>query len=104
MRDILVTKPRADRNQEIVDTVNAWYDGALIHADPSLIRLERTFPMAAAIRVPLTYTGYVVNADDLTVPEADPLASGEVLVSAGGGAVGHDFVRRDRKSTRLNSR
>jgi predicted glycosyltransferase len=35
-----------------------------------------------------------VNADDLAVPDADPLAAGEVLVSAGGGAVGHDFVRR----------
>ena len=41
MRDILVTKPRADRNREIVDTLNAWYDGAMIHADPRLIRLER---------------------------------------------------------------
>lgn len=94
MRDILVTKPRADRNQEIVDTLNAYYDAALIHADPRLIRLERTFPMAADIRVPLTYTGYVVNADDLAVPDADPLAAGEVLVSAGGGAVGHDFMRQ----------
>lgn len=94
MRDILVTKPRADRNREIVDTLNAWYDAALIHADPGLIRLERTFPMAADIRVPLEYTGYVVNTDDLVLPEADPLADGEVLVSAGGGAVGHDFMRR----------
>lgn len=94
MRDILVTKPRADRNREIVETLNAWYDAALIHADAGLIRLERTFPMAADIRVPLTYTGYVVNADDLALPEADPLATGEVLVSAGGGAVGHDFLRR----------
>jgi len=94
MRDILVTKPRADRNREIVDTLNAWYDGALIHADPALIRLERTFPMAADIAVPLTYTGYVVNADDLVPPVADPLVDGEVLVSAGGGAVGHDFMRR----------
>ncbi|MEQ8862730.1 MAG: glycosyltransferase [Thalassobaculum sp.] len=94
MRDILVTKPRADRNREIVDTLNAWYDGALIHADPRLIRLERTFPMAADIRVPVDYTGYVVNVDELAVPEADPLAAGEVLVSAGGGAVGHDFMRR----------
>ncbi|GHD39347.1 glycosyl transferase [Thalassobaculum fulvum] len=94
MRDILVTKPRADRNREIVDTLNAYYDVAMIHADPRLVRLERTFPMAADIRVPLAYTGYVVNADDLAIPEADPLATGEVLVSAGGGAVGHDFMRR----------
>lgn len=92
MRDILVTKPRRDRNQEIVDTLNTYYDAALIHADPALIRLERTFPMAADIRVEQHYTGYVVNADDIAVPEADPAASGDILVSAGGGAVGDRFM------------
>jgi len=92
MRDILVTKPRRDRNQEIVDTLNAYYDVALIHSDPALIRLERTFPMAAEITVEQHYTGYVVNADDIAVPTADPADSGEVLVSAGGGAVGDRFM------------
>lgn len=92
MRDILVTKPRRDRNQEIVDTLNAFYDGALIHSDPELIRLERTFPMATEIAVEQHYTGYVVNADDIAVPEIDPAATGEVLVSAGGGAVGGGFM------------
>lgn len=92
MRDILVTKPRRDRNLEIVDTLNAYYDAALIHSDPALIRLERTFPMAADIRVEQHYTGYVVNADDIAVPEADPAATGEILVSAGGGAVGDRFM------------
>lgn len=92
MRDILVTKPRRDRNQEIVDTLNAYYDGALIHSDPDLIRLDRTFPMAAEITVEQHYTGYVVNADDIAVPEADPAETGEVLVSAGGGAVGDRFM------------
>lgn len=92
MRDILVTKPRRDRNEEIVDTLNAYYDAALIHADPTLIRLERTFPMAADIRIEQHYTGYVVNADDITVPATDPAATGAVLVSAGGGAVGDRFM------------
>jgi len=92
MRDILVTKPRRDRNLEIVDTLNTYYDAALIHSDPALIRLDRTFPMAADIRVAQHYTGYVVNADDITLPEADPAAAGEVLVSAGGGAVGDRFM------------
>lgn len=92
MRDILVTKPRRDRNQEIVDTLNAYYDAALIHADPTLIRLDRTFPMAEEIRIEQHYTGYVVNADDIAVPETDPAATGEILVSAGGGAVGDRFM------------
>ena len=45
MRDILVTKPRADRNQEIVDTLNTLYDAALVHADPAFIRLDRTLSL-----------------------------------------------------------
>jgi predicted glycosyltransferase len=94
MRDILVTKPRADRNQEIVDTFSAYYDHALIHADPELITLDRTFPMAEGIRDRLIYTGYVVNMPEVSVPDADPRDTGEVLISAGGGAVGAEMVTR----------
>ena len=92
MRDILVTKARRDRNEEIVDTLNGLYDAALIHADPTLITLDRTFPMAERIAVDLVYTGYVVNADDIDPPTGDPVDTGEVLVSAGGGAVGDRFM------------
>ncbi len=92
MRDILVTKPRRDRNQEIVDTLNAYYDAALIHADPNLITLDRTFPMVDQITVEFHYTGYVVNADDIAVPADDPSESGPVLVSTGGGGVGDRFM------------
>lgn len=94
MRDILVTKPRADRNQEVVDTLNAFYDHGLIHADPTLIRLERTFPMAEQILDRLIYTGFVVNMPEISVPEADPRDRGEVLISAGGGAVGGEMITR----------
>lgn len=94
MRDILVTKPRADRNQEIVDTFSAFYDHALIHSDPELITLDRTFPMVEGIRDRLIYTGYVVNMPEVSVPDADPRDTGEVLISAGGGAVGAEMVTR----------
>jgi len=92
MRDILVTKPRADRNQEIVDTLNRYYDRALVHADPTLIRLERTFPMAEQIAERVLYTGFVVNMPEVAVAELDPAETGEILVSAGGGAVGGDTL------------
>ena len=93
MRDILIEKPRADRNREIVDTVKRFYDAVLVHADPALIRLEETFSMTPDIHDWVRYTGYVVNPPDVAPPDQDPITDGEVLVSVGGGAVGADMLR-----------
>jgi predicted glycosyltransferase len=57
----------------------------LVHGDPALIPFERTFPAAVDIADLIRYTGYVTAP----APEKPSLeGQGEVLVSAGGGAVG----------------
>jgi predicted glycosyltransferase len=86
MRDILVTKPRADRNLEIVETIEAYYDRILVHGDERVITLAQTFPMHERIQDRLTYTGYVLTPAD--VGDTGAGGTGEVVVSAGGGAVG----------------
>ena len=86
MRDILVTKPRADRNLEIVETIEAYYDRILVHGDERVITLAETFPMHDRIQDRLTYTGYVLTPAD--VGDTGEGGTGEVVVSAGGGAVG----------------
>jgi predicted glycosyltransferase len=86
MRDILVTKPRADRNLEIVETLEAFYDRVLVHGDERVITLAQTFPMHERIRHLLTYTGYVLTPAH--VGDTGAGGNGEVVVSAGGGAVG----------------
>lgn len=86
MRDILVTKPRADRNLEIVETIEAYYDRILVHGDERVITLAETFPMHERIHHMLTYTGYVLTPSD--VGDTGEGGTGEVVVSAGGGAVG----------------
>lgn len=91
MRDILVTKPRPDRNREIVETVDRYYDLVLIHGDERVISLADTFPMYADLTPPVRYTGYVLNPIELGGSK-DGEGAGEVLVSAGGGAVGGDFM------------
>ena len=91
MRDILVTKPRADRNLEIAETVERFYDHLLIHGDEAVISLRQTFPLYDRIAAKVRYTGYVVTPAD-GAPD-DGAGADEVLVSAGGGAVGRDYMR-----------
>ena len=86
MRDILVTKPRADRNLEIVETIEAYYDRILVHGDERVITLAETFPMHQRIAHLLDYTGYVLTPAEIGDTGAG--GSGEVVISAGGGAVG----------------
>ncbi len=87
LRDIVVAPEDAARRQAIVDRVRADFDGVLVHGDPKAIPLEASFPEAAALAARLAYTGYV--APPAPPGEADDVAgAGEVLVSAGGGAVG----------------
>lgn len=86
LRDILVDKGRADRRAETVALVERYFDLILIHGDPSLVTLDRTFPDTVQIQDKLRYTGYVVE-QPLPASGSDRRL-GEVLVSAGGGAVG----------------
>ncbi|MFO1060264.1 MAG: glycosyltransferase [Dongiaceae bacterium] len=91
VRDILVDKPDPKRQREIVALVERFYDRVLVHGDPRLFRIEESFPAAAALADRIEYTGYVVESGS-----ADPASAagrGEVVVSAGGGAVGLPLLR-----------
>ena len=92
------------RLQETLGIVRRHFDLVLVHGDPTLIALERSFPLAAMIADRVRHTGYVVSR-----PSADDAATGaqEVLVSAGGGAVGRDLLvtaLHARALTRLKNR
>jgi predicted glycosyltransferase len=92
LRDIVVAPQDDQRRGWIVDRVRADFDAVLVHGDPDLIPLEASFPLAPAIADRLVYTGYVAPPD--RPPEDAPTAcTGEVLVSAGGGAVGGALLR-----------
>jgi len=87
VRDILVAQEKPERNDEMLDLVRRYFDGVLVHGDPGLIPFDRTFPHARRIADRIRYTGYVV---DMSGQRGGPGSPGhdEVLVSAGGGAVG----------------
>ncbi len=89
LRDILQTNRKPGRDAETAALVNAKYDAVLVHGDPAFARLEDSFTEAEAIHRKVRQTGIVA---DLARPRwrlgADIGADAEVLVQAGGGAVG----------------
>ena len=87
VRDILIDKKKPERTRESADMVRRFFDLVLVHGDPKLIEFGATFPLADAIADRLRYTGYVGEISAMAAP-SHRREQGEVLVSAGGGAVG----------------
>jgi predicted glycosyltransferase len=90
VRDILQRQRKPDREREMVDSANQWFDTVLVHGDPRFIPFEDTFPLAPQLRPTLHYTGFVAARVDER-PPAGPRT--EVVVSAGGGTVGLALLR-----------
>jgi predicted glycosyltransferase len=84
VRDILVTPRKPGRAEEAVETLRRHFDAVLVHGDPAVIPFDATFPLAGLIADVLHYTGYVSDA----AAGAEAEGAGEIIVSAGGGAVG----------------
>ena len=97
------------RQDEMLALFERYFDQLLVHGDPKLIPFERTFRHAGKLADKLHYTGYVV---DRAIPRRSDAGSGgsgkgEVIVSAGGGAVGRrllDVAIRARPLSRLADR
>ena len=102
VRDILVDKGRDDRVLEAADLVRRYFHLVLVHGDARLVPFERTFPRAQSIADRLHYTGYVVENLPPNLAAGDR-AGGEVLVSAGGGAVGGPLFAAALVARRLSS-
>jgi predicted glycosyltransferase len=104
VRDILVEPPRPERVVEMLERIETYYDRVLIHGDPTLIPFDETFSHAHRISDRTAYTGYVVDAPIKTY---NGPGTGEVIVSAGGGAVSEELFRaamKARESTKLLDR
>ena len=101
VRDILQPKPA--REEEALEHFARYFDQLLVHGDPRVATFERSFSRAHRLAGRLHYTGYVVQE----APEAGNAGAGEVLVSAGGGAVGRRLLETAigaRPLTRLRDR
>lgn len=91
VRDLLGGKIERARHEKIAAQVEAHFDHVLVHGDPAVVPFERTFLCTERIAGRIAYTGYIVDARLAT--HGDPAAgTGEVIVSAGGGAVGAQLL------------
>jgi len=83
VRDILQERGRLDRDRETLTYADRYFDHILVHGDPNFIRLGDTFPFADELASKTLYGGIV--AAPLPPPAPDRF---DIVVSAGGGAVG----------------
>lgn len=87
VRDILQENRKPGRDRETADLVRDHFDGVLVHGDAHFVALEDTFPLAGEIAPKVHYTGLVAG------PKPEPAAERyDVVVSAGGGAVGAALI------------
>lgn len=99
LRDIVNRPERAEKTAWIVDRFTRLYDLLYVHGDPRLFRLEDSFPECQAVAGRLHYTGFVTEAAAAVAAvrakgqQSGATGSGEVIVSAGGGAVGMALLR-----------
>lgn len=90
VRDILVDRSKPQYDIDSIDWMNKYYDAAFVHGDPAIVPFTQTFQLATQFADRLHYTGYITEQHN--IPETDA-GTDEVLVSAGGGAVGMGLFR-----------
>jgi predicted glycosyltransferase len=88
VRDLI--QPNPAREEEALSLFERYYDRALVHGDARLVGFARTFAPAARLEGRLHYTGYVAAEPPAA---ASSEGANEVVVSAGGGAVGERLLQ-----------
>lgn len=86
-RDVVQSRRKPGRAAEALALLQEVFDLVLVHGDPRLVRFEESFPLAAELGARLRYTGYIAPPQVPRGRAGDP-GWDEVVVSAGGGAVG----------------
>ncbi|MDE1463441.1 glycosyltransferase family protein [Spartinivicinus poritis] len=98
IRDVLVEKHDMSRHQWAVQQLQDYVDHVLVHGDPQLITLDQTFPLTGQIANKISYTGYIAPASEvrekaINQPPSATVPQQDILVSAGGGAVGFELLQ-----------
>ena len=86
VRDILAPPSKPRKATFADEMLQTFYDGVLVHADPSVVTLDASWPVSDVIAERITYTGFV--APDLPPQDGSTDGAAEILISAGGGSVG----------------
>ena len=107
IRDILVRKESAAREEAMAAKAKELCDLVLVHADPAVVKIEESFPPATRIADKVRYTGFI-HAGGASPELLGDDGHGEIVVSCGGGAVGtslmHCALAARGKSTAANEK
>ena len=91
-------KAREKFERRAVDTLNTFFSGLLIHADPDLVTLEQTFSRTGAITTDIHYTGFISPSPSADARERIRLELNLdpderlVVASIGSGSVGQELL------------
>jgi len=88
LRDVLQRNRKPGRDEETANLVMQYFDKVLVHGDPSFATLDETFSLASQIADKIVYTGLVCGPTPAATTQAF-----DIVVSAGGGAVGLSLVK-----------
>lgn len=99
IRDILAPPSKPAKVARADEIVSDHYDAVLVHSDPHTTPLSVSWPVSDRLEPKLRYTGYVAPVP--AGPHPERAGEGEILVSAGGGAVGLPIFRTTCQAARL---
>jgi predicted glycosyltransferase len=88
IRDLLQERAKPGANEETIALIHAYFDAVLVHGDARFAKLEDSFPLHHEIADKIVYTGLVAAP-----PPAPASEMFDIVVSAGGGAVGMELVK-----------
>ncbi|MCX7560428.1 glycosyltransferase [Sulfitobacter sp. F26204] len=86
VRDILAPPSKPSKVSYADQIIAQHYDAVLVHSDPDVTPLDLSWPVSDSLRPKLQYTGFV--APPPVQPDPAVVGADEIIVSAGGGAVG----------------
>jgi len=87
IRDFLQRRTKPGRDEYVIDLIDNYFDKVLVHGDPGFATLLESFPKAELFRDKIEYTGLVCS--DAVQKSSEQY---DVIVSAGGGAVGDQLM------------
>jgi len=101
IRDVLQQRKLKRREQTLAE-VEAFINLVLIHGERELTPLEASFEEAAKLKCQIEYSGYITGSKSVPQDSKNNIASGEILVSAGGGATGQYLLQIAVESSQID--
>jgi predicted glycosyltransferase len=101
VRDILAPPSSEKKATQTEQWLSEFYDGVLVHSEPGVAKLEASWPVTPKIAGLLRYTGFITPAPPIPSP-TDTHGAGEIIVSAGGGAVGRKLFETAIEAARIS--